>query len=77
MIMPHADGDGPLIPRRMFHRQWGVVVEIERHPESARRLHAAEQAVSRPDAEVRERAIREAGEIVRAAHREVAVSWFG
>ena len=25
----------------MFYRQWGVVVEIERHPEAARRLHAA------------------------------------
>ncbi|WP_172639372.1 hypothetical protein [Streptomyces tailanensis] len=46
--------------------------EIERHPATARRLHAAEQAISSPDPAVREHAIREAGEIVRAAHREVA-----
>ena len=115
MTTPHADGNGPLIPRpeltlpalrqavatvapsrlpeffedlqkafvragdedsvvpiRMFYRQWGVVVEIERHPDTARRLHAAEQAISSPDPDVRERAIREAAEIVRAAHREVA-----
>jgi hypothetical protein len=57
---------------RMFYRQWAVVVEIERHPDTARRLHAAEQAMSSPDAQVREDAIREAGEIVRAAHRNVA-----
>ncbi|MFF4802404.1 hypothetical protein ACFY1U_29035 [Streptomyces sp. NPDC001351] len=49
------------------------MVEIERHPETARRLHAAEQAIDSSDPDVRERAIREAGEIVRAAHREVAV----
>jgi hypothetical protein len=56
----------------MFYRHWGVVVEIERHPETARRLHAAERAVNDTDPAVRDRAIREAGEIVRAAHREVA-----
>lgn len=67
-----AGDEDSVVPIRMFYRQWGVVVEIERHPESARRLHAAEQAVSDPDPAVRERAIREAGEIVRAAHREVA-----
>ncbi|GAB2954508.1 hypothetical protein GCM10023080_011700 [Streptomyces pseudoechinosporeus] len=49
-----------------------LVVEIERHPEMARRLHAAEQAISSPDPAVRDRAIREAGDIVHAAHREVA-----
>ncbi|MFF3375844.1 hypothetical protein ACFYXF_23190 [Streptomyces sp. NPDC002680] len=47
-------------------------MEIERHPEMARRLHAAEQAISSADPDVRERAIQEAGEIVQAAHREVA-----
>jgi hypothetical protein len=67
-----AGDENSVVPIRMFYRQWGVVVEIERHPETARRLHAAEQAVSDPDPAVRERAIREAGEIVRAAHREVA-----
>ncbi|GGZ18034.1 hypothetical protein [Streptomyces poonensis] len=67
-----AGDEDSVVPIRMFYRQWAVVVEIERHPETARRLHAAEQAISSPDAAVRERAIREAGEIVRAAHREVA-----
>lgn len=69
-----AGDEDSVVPIRMFYRQWGVVVEIERHPETARRLHAAEQAIASPDPDVRARAIREAGEIVRAAHREVAGS---
>jgi hypothetical protein len=67
-----AGDEDSVVPIRMFYRQWGVVVEIERHPEAARRLHTAEQAVNDPDPAVREHAIRVAGEIVRAAHREVA-----
>ncbi|WP_232838923.1 hypothetical protein [Streptomyces triticisoli] len=67
-----AGDEDSVVPIRMFYRQWGVVVEIERHPETARRLHAAEQAINDPDPAVRERAIREAAEIVRTAHREVA-----
>ncbi|MDX2679506.1 hypothetical protein [Streptomyces soliscabiei] len=67
-----AGDEDSVVPIRMFYREWGVVVEIERYPETARRLHAAEQAVSDPDPDIRDRAIREAGEIVRAAHREVA-----
>ncbi|OIJ86301.1 hypothetical protein BIV25_41810 [Streptomyces sp. MUSC 14] len=67
-----AGDEDSVVPIRMFYHQWGVVVEIERHAETARRLHAAEQAISSPDPDVRERAVREAGEIVRAAHREVA-----
>jgi hypothetical protein len=35
-------------------------------------LHAAERALADPDADVRERAIRAAAEIVQAAYREVA-----
>lgn len=35
------------------------------------RLHAAEQALMSDDAQVRDAAIREAGEIVRAAHNAV------
>ncbi|MFI6682368.1 hypothetical protein [Streptomyces sp. NPDC050485] len=46
-------------------------MEIERHPETARRLHAAERAVDSPDPDARAAAVLEAGEIVRAAHREV------
>jgi hypothetical protein len=38
----------------------------------AARLHAAEHALTDPDADVREHAIREAAEIVQAAYREVA-----
>lgn len=67
-----AGEDDSVLPIRAFYRQWAVVVEIERHPETARRLHAAERALDSDDAEVRARAVREAGDIVRAAHREVA-----
>ncbi|ANP49548.1 hypothetical protein J2Z21_009788 [Streptomyces griseochromogenes] len=67
-----AGDEDSVVPIRMFYRQWAVVVEIERRPETARRLHAAEQAISSADPDVRGRAIREAGEIVRAAHREAA-----
>lgn len=67
-----AGDEDSVVPIRMFYREWGVVVEIERHPETARRLHAAELAINSADPAVRDRAVREAGEIVRAAHREVA-----
>ncbi|MGR3931609.1 hypothetical protein [Streptomyces sp. BRA346] len=66
-----AGEEGSVVPIQMFYRQWGVVVAIERHPEVARRLHAAERAMESEDPQVRARAIREAGDIVRAAHREV------
>ena len=66
-----GDGDS-VVPIRMFYRQWGVVIEIERHPRTAARLHAAERAIDDPEPDVRAQAVREAGEIVRAAHREVA-----
>lgn len=67
-----AGDEDSVVPIRMFYQRWGVVVEIERHPETARRLHAAERAVDSPNPDVRAAAILEAGEIVRAAHREVA-----
>ncbi|HEX4061195.1 MAG TPA: hypothetical protein VHY58_09255 [Streptosporangiaceae bacterium] len=67
-----AGDEDSVIPIRMFYRRWAVTVAIERKPSVANRLHAAELAVGDPDAEVRARAIREAGDIVRAAHREVA-----
>jgi hypothetical protein len=38
----------------------------------AARLHTAERALADPDADVRERAIQEAAEIVQAAYHEVA-----
>jgi hypothetical protein len=67
-----AGEEDSVLPIRMFYRQWGVIVEIERHPGTARRLHAAERAMDSEDADVRAQAVREAGEIVRAAHREVS-----
>jgi hypothetical protein len=56
----------------MFYREWAVIVEIERYPDVACRLHAAEQALRSDDVQARDAAVREAGEIVRAAHRTVA-----
>ncbi|GAA1883467.1 hypothetical protein [Streptantibioticus ferralitis] len=67
-----AGEEGSVVPIQMLYRHWGVVVAIERNPGTARRLHAAERAVASEDPEGQARAIREAGDIVRAAHREVA-----
>jgi hypothetical protein len=67
-----AGEQGSVTPIHMFYREWAVVVEIERHPETARRLHTAEQALMSDDPQIRDAAIRDAGEIVRAAHRTVA-----
>jgi hypothetical protein len=63
---------GSVTPIHMFYREWAVIVEIERYPEAARRLHAAEQALMSDDPQIRDAAIHDAGEIVRAAHRAVA-----
>jgi hypothetical protein len=67
-----AGEQGSVTPIHMFYREWAVIVEIERHPEIARRLHTAEQALMSDDPQVRDAAVRDAGEIVRAAHRTVA-----
>lgn len=67
-----AGEEDSVIPIRMFYRQWGVVIEIERHPGTAARLHAAEHAMDDANPDIRAQAIREAGEIVRAAHLVVA-----
>jgi hypothetical protein len=67
-----AGEQGSVAPIHLFYREWAVIVEIERHPGVARRLHEAERTLMSDDAEVRDTAIREAGEIVRAAHRAVA-----
>jgi hypothetical protein len=67
-----AGEEGSVVPIHMFYREWAVVVEIERYPQTARRLHAAEEALMSDDAQVRDAAIREAGEIVRAAHQAIA-----
>ena len=66
-----AGEEGSVVPIHMFYREWAVVVEIERYPHFASRLHAAEQALMSDDDQVRDAAIREAGEIVRAAHHAV------
>lgn len=67
-----AGEQNSVTPIHMFYREWAVIVEIERHPATAQRLHAAEQALMSDDSKVRDAAIRDAGEIVRAAHRAVA-----
>jgi hypothetical protein len=67
-----AGEEGTVAPIHMFYREWAVIVEIESHPDIARRLHAAEQALISDDPQARDAAVREAGEIVRAAHRTVA-----
>ena len=67
-----AGEEDSVLPIRMFYRQWGVTVEIERHPETARRLHAAEHAMGSTDRAEREHAIEIAGQIARTAHHEVA-----
>ena len=67
-----AGENGSIVPIRRFHLHWGEIVEIDRHPETARRLRAAEGAMASDDPEVRQRAIREIGDIVRAAGRAVA-----
>jgi hypothetical protein len=59
-------------PIRHFYQRWGATIAIERRPSVAARLHTAERALADPDADIRERAIREAAEIVQAACREVA-----
>jgi len=67
-----AGEDDSVIPIRMFYRRWGVTVAIERYPQTARRLHSAERALDSEDPQVRAHAVQEAGDIVRAAHHEVA-----
>ena len=62
-----AGDEDSAFPIRHLYQRWGATVAIERLPSVAARLHAAESALSDPDAEVRERAIREAAEIVQAA----------
>jgi hypothetical protein len=66
-----AGEEDSVVPIHMFYREWAVVIEIERHSQTARRLHAAEHALMSGDAEIRDAAIVEAGEIVRAAHQAI------
>ncbi|HXL92415.1 MAG TPA: hypothetical protein VN969_26050 [Streptosporangiaceae bacterium] len=67
-----ADDEDSVFPIRHFYQRWGATVAIERRPAVAARLHAAERALADPDAGVRDRAVREAADIVQAAYREVA-----
>jgi hypothetical protein len=67
-----AGDEDSVFPIRHFYQRWGATVAIERRPALAARLHAAERALADTDAEVRDRAVREAAEIVQAAYREVA-----
>ena len=67
-----AGDEDSVFPIRHFYQRWGATIAIERRPSVAARLHAAERALADPDADVRERAIQEAAEIVQAAYHEVA-----
>ena len=67
-----AGDEGSVLAIRHFYQRWGATIAIERRPSVAARLHAAERRLADPDGEVRERAIREAAEIVQAAYHEVA-----
>jgi hypothetical protein len=67
-----AGDEDSVYPIRHFYQRWGAMIAIERQPSAAARLHAAEHALADPDPGVRERAIREAAEIVQAAYREVS-----
>lgn len=40
-------------PIHMLYREWAVIVEIEKHPDTARRLRAAEQAMGSSAAQIR------------------------
>jgi hypothetical protein len=67
-----AGDEDSVLPIRHFYQRWAATIAIERRPSVAARLHAAERALADPDATVRDRAVREAAEIVQAAYREVA-----
>lgn len=67
-----AGDEDSVFPIRHFYQRWGATVAIERRPSVATRLHAAERALADPDADIRQRAIEEAAQIVQAAYREVA-----
>jgi hypothetical protein len=69
-----AGDEDSVFPIRHFYQRWGAAITIERRPSAAARLHAAERALADPDPAARDQAVREAAEIVQAAHREVAGS---
>lgn len=67
-----AQERGTLAPLRTFVNHWGTVVNIERHPTRAARLHECEAIVQ--DSYVaaeRHAACTEIGQILDAAHREI------
>jgi hypothetical protein len=67
-----AGEEDSAFPIRHFYQRWGATIAIERRPSVAARLHAAERALADADAAVRDRAVREAAEIVQTAYREAA-----
>jgi hypothetical protein len=71
-VFSQAGDEDSVFPIRHFCQRWGATIAIERRPSVATRLHTAERVLADPDADIRERAIREAAEIVQAAYREVA-----
>ncbi|MFD3727818.1 hypothetical protein [Streptomyces sp. NPDC058671] len=70
--MTEAIEQSGIPPLRMFLVEWAAVIEIERFPDTARELRrAAYLAQIAEDPEESRRYVREAGDIVRAAHRAV------
>ncbi|MCC3773013.1 hypothetical protein [Streptomyces sp. UNOC14_S4] len=69
MLAAETQSVGPV---NGFLLRWAVVVEIERHPEVARRFHAAERLVgTATDEETMRAAAREVADIKAAARRAV------
>ncbi len=69
-----AGDEDSVFPARHFYQRWGAAIAIGRRPSVAARLHAAERALADQDPPIRDQAVREAAEIVRAGYREVAGS---
>ncbi|MFI5807254.1 DUF6247 family protein [Streptomyces sp. NPDC051561] len=63
---------GSLDPVQAFLLRWAVMIEIERFPELAGRFHHAERlAQSSEDPATSRRHLRESGDILRTAYREL------
>jgi hypothetical protein len=75
--LSQAGDEDSFFPIRHFLPALGRDRRHRAAPSLAARLHAAEHALTAPDANVRDQAVREAAEIVRAAYREIAVTGTG
>ncbi|GAB3448277.1 hypothetical protein GCM10027570_21650 [Streptomonospora sediminis] len=69
-----AEQAGSVYPLRGFLHKWALIVAMERHPGTARRLHEAEKAMQSPDRGVRDQAIREIADILPFVDSDVAAN---